>query len=76
MKKEKIIKALLISQGVSQKVIAERLNVGQTTLNSRINRGNISVDLLLKILDAMNCKLVIVPDSAKLPKEAYEVTTE
>jgi len=72
----KIIKSLLVKQGITQNVLAERLGQKVSTTNMQILADNIGIKKLIPILRALNCRLVIIPDSAKTPKDAYEVTIE
>jgi len=72
----KIIKSLLVKQGITQNVLAERLGQKVSTTNMQILADNIGIKKLIPILRALNCRLVIIPDSVKTPKDAYEVTIE
>lgn len=71
-----ILKMLIVRQGITQNTLAERLDQKVSTTNMQILSKNISVKTLLPMLEALNCRLVIMPDSTKVPKDAYEVTLE
>ncbi|NNM43542.1 MAG: helix-turn-helix domain-containing protein [Chlamydiae bacterium] len=57
-----LIKSIRLQLGMSQKVVASRARVPQSTV-SRIEQGgrDFSISILHKILRAISCDLVIVP---------------
>ena len=76
MKQSEVIKHIILEQGIKQLTLANRLGMSQNNLSNQIARGTIPVSTYVRMLNALNCKLVVVPDTVKLPKEAYEVTLE
>ena len=73
MKAREILKHILVDQRLTQVAIASRLGITRATMNNRIMRNNMSVETLNETLRAMDYKLVAMPASGKLPKDAYEV---
>lgn len=56
------IAALRKAQGLSQRALAEKAGVGQTqVVNTEKGHNSPNVETLAKMLDAMGCKLAIVP---------------
>ena len=76
MKQSEVIKHIILEQGIKQLTLANRLGMQQNNLSNHLSRGAIPVSTYVRMLNALNYKLVAVPDTVKLPKEAYEVTLE
>lgn len=73
MKAKEIIRKIMESKEVRPSELASRIGVSRATLNNRINQDNISIDKLIDVLRVMDYKIIIVPRSAKLPKDSFEV---
>ena len=71
-----ILKHILVDQRLTQTAVASRLGITRGTMNNRVMRNNISVETLNETLNAIDYKLVVMPVSAKTPKDAYDVTFE
>lgn len=74
MKMNEAINAILKEQGLKKSVYAERLGITPQALNGRINYRNMTVNVAIDMLKALNYRLVLIPDTVKVPKEGYEVT--
>ena len=55
----KQIKAMRKIRGLTQKELAEKLNISQAALTSRFKQENISINNLLELCDALNIYLDI-----------------
>ena len=73
MKIGEAISKILKENGIKKVVYAERLGIPPQTLNGRLNYRNMTVDIACEMLDKLNYRLVLLPDTVKLPKEAIIV---
>lgn len=56
------IAALRKAQGLSQRALADKAGIGQTqVVNTEKGHNSPNVETLAKMLDAIGCKLAIVP---------------
>lgn len=55
----KIVKNYLTENKITQRTIANNLQVGENTVSNLLNRNNISLDKMLMIAEAINCDLEI-----------------
>lgn len=54
-----LVKHTLIDKSMSQKQLAEKMQISTNGLNSLLNRDNISLDKMQAIASALDCELVI-----------------
>ena len=54
-----MVKKILIDKGMTQKSVAEKMNMSTNGINNLLNRDNISLDKMQAIATALNCRLVI-----------------
>lgn len=59
MKQTELINAIIASHGTSQCWLARKLGKKQQAMNRVINYGNMSVDMLYTIMDALGCEIII-----------------
>lgn len=69
MNEKAIVKKLMEEQGVTATKLANRLGISQQACWDRLNgkgRG-LTVDVLVNMLAVLDCKLVVLPITAKIP---------
>ena len=76
MKIGEAINKVLKENGIKKATLADRLGISRQALNGRINFRNMTVDLAADTLEKINYRVVIVPDTVKLPKEAVIITSK
>ena len=54
-----MVKKMLIDVNLTQKQLADKMQMSPNGFNSLINRDNISLDKMQAIADALDCELVI-----------------
>lgn len=59
MKQTELINAVIASRGTSQCWLARKLGKKQQAMNRVINYGNMSIDMLYTIMDALGCDIII-----------------
>lgn len=62
--------------GLKKAAFARRLGITPQALNERLTQRGIKGMLLIEMANALNYKVVLLPDTAKMPKDAIEITTE
>lgn len=60
-------------KGISTSALSKRLGIAQNTLSERYKQKNVSVGKLSEMLRVMDYKVVIVPNTARLPDGGIEV---
>ena len=78
MRGREILKAIMKATGISNAVLAKRLNVSNATIWERLNNKNVKdipVSLLSEMVRAMDYKVVVVPATSRLPEGGFEVTS-
>ena len=76
MKGRDIVKEIMKEQGVTNTVMASRLNITQAALWDRINSSkvkDIPLSTLNEMLRALDYKIVIVPIDNRVPDKGYKV---
>jgi DNA-binding Xre family transcriptional regulator len=73
MKTMDIIKEIMEKKDIRAIDLAKRLGISAQALNGRFTQKNVSVDKLNDMLKMMDYRIVIVPNSTKLPNGGYEV---
>ena len=68
-----IVKDIMAKRGFTNKALADALGYATPSGVSERLRGNMRVDVLLKMLDAMNCELVV---KSKLTDKGQWVVTD
>ena len=76
MKAQDIIDELIGKNGMKYSEFSRRLEISPQTLNGRLRREGLHVGSVVEMANALNYRLVLVPDTAKLPAGSYEVTLE
>lgn len=67
-----IIKKIMDSKGIGNQQMAEALGIKTQSFNNKLYRDSYTVRELVKILDILDCKLIIEPN----PEINYIVTRE
>ena len=65
-----IIKTLMKSKGLNNIQMAEMLGIKPQSFTNKLFRDSYSVEELIKILDVLDCKLVIQPN----PEVTYTIS--
>ena len=73
MECKNVIREIMKLRGFSNKTLAESIGYKTASGVSERLRGNMRVDVLVKMLDAMNCELVV---KSKLADKSQWVITE
>lgn len=74
MKSTEVIKEIMDKQGVSQGVMAKRLNLkSQPVVSMRLQQENISIKTANEMLKVLGYKIVFMPDTQRTPTDSYEV---
>ena len=76
MKGREIVKEIMKEQGVTNSLMANRLNITQAALWDRINSGkvkDIPLSTLNEMLRALDYKIIIVPTDSRVPDKGYKV---
>lgn len=68
-----VIEDILVRQGIMKRTLASRLNISPSTINTRFARGNIRADTMVKMLRALDYKLVAMPANKKTPDGGYDI---
>ena len=75
MNEIEIVKALMKAKGVSGAVLAEKLGYNTpSAVTNRLQSKTMTVEILIKLLDAMDCELIIKNKVGD--KEAFVVDNE
>ena len=75
MNEIEIVKALLKSKGVSQKLLADKMGFAtHTGVSNRLQGKSMTVAVLIEMLEALDCELVIKNKVGD--KESYVVVNE
>ena len=53
------IKTIITEKEIKKKALAQKLNLSQSALTSRLNQDNISIEALLEICNALNIDMNI-----------------
>lgn len=59
MMQEELINTIIKSKGTSQSWVGRKIGRKQTAINRTIKHGNMSVDMLYTILDALGYEIVV-----------------
>lgn len=57
-----VIKSIMKSKGINNIQMAEALNMKPQSFTNKLFRDNYTVEDLIKILDILDCKLIIQPN--------------
>ena len=74
MECKNVIREVMKLRGFSNKTLAESIGYKTASGVSERLRGNMRVDVLVKMLDAMNCELVV--KSKLADKSQWDITEE
>lgn len=74
MRVENAIKELMKTVHIKPVELARRLGVTAQTINGRLNRPGMHTETTVQMANALNYRLVLIPDTAKLPEGSVEVT--
>ena len=74
MKATESIKEIMKSQGVTQSVMAKRINAKtQAVISMRLQQDNLSIKAANEMLRMLGYKIVFMPDTQRTPTDSYEV---
>lgn len=73
MKATEAIREVMTRQDVRFSVLCNRLAIKSNTLAGRIGQDNISIDKLNEMLRAMDYKIVVMPQNARMNAEWIEI---
>lgn len=73
MKTEDVIKLLLTTQGITQEMLAKRIGMERRYVNNLLRRDSMTVKNLRRLVGALGCKVVIMPDTVETPEGGYEI---
>lgn len=76
MKGREIVKEIMKEQGVTNALMANRLNITQAALWDRINSSkvkDIPLSTLNEMLRVLDYKIIIVPTDNRVPDKGYKV---
>lgn len=73
MTSNKIIRAILEEQHLTQTALGARVGMTCNRIADRLLSVNMNIKSFVQLLHAMDYKLVAVPRDARMPKGAYEV---
>ena len=81
MKAVKIVDKIMKDQGKSKADLGRAVGIATEknptdVINKRLKQENISVKVMLEMLNAMGYTMVVVPSGSKLTKEGHEVTID
>ena len=72
MNTDKVVKQIIIYRNSSQAELAELMGYkSQSNVNGLINRGNMGVDKLVRMVEALDCELVV---RDKFGKQEWVIT--
>jgi biotin operon repressor len=79
MKVTEIIREIMQSKNISVSAMAKTLKENGRTNSSprlvceRLGQSNISIDKVIELLSPLGYKILVVPQSAEIPNDGYEV---
>lgn len=76
MKTGDAVRAVMKTKEIGVNQMAARLNKSPRLVSERLSQENISITKLQELLRVLDYKIVILPRTARLPEEAYELTVE
>ena len=76
MRIQTILTEIIKEKGLKKAEFARRLGILPQTLHSRLTQEGIGIYCTAEMAKALNYRVVLVPDTAKLPAGSYEVTLE
>lgn len=76
MKVQEAITKLIKDNGLKKAEFARRLNVSPQALNGRLTQEGIGINCVAEMVEKLNYRVVLLPDTAKLPTGSIEVTLE
>lgn len=75
MEVKEMIMEVLKLKGMSQSDLCSRMNITRQALYSRLNHGgNMGIKTISYMLSFVDYRIVVVPRSAKLPKDSFDIT--
>lgn len=76
MRIQDAISKLIKDNGLKKAEFARRLNVSPQALNGRLTQEGIGINCVAEMVEKLNYRVVLIPDTAKLPAGSVEVTLE
>lgn len=73
MKANEIIRKVMELKEVKPSMLASRLNIKNNVLSERLGQKNISIDKMNEMLRVLDYKIMVVPRSARVPEDGFEV---
>ena len=74
MKIQDAISTLIKESGLKKSEFARRIGITPQALNGRLTQEGIGVNCVAEMVEKLNYRVVLVPDTAKLPAGSVEVT--
>lgn len=71
-----VLKAVMEHQDITNAILAKRLNITSAAVWERLNNKNVKdipVSLLSEMLQALNYKVIVVPEDTELPEGGYQI---
>ena len=76
MKIQDVMAKLIKDNGLKKAEFARRLDISPQALNGRLTQEGIGINCVAEMAEKLNYRVVLVPDTAKLPVGSMEVTIE
>lgn len=76
MRGREVLKAVMEHQDITNAILAKRLNITSAAVWERLNNKNVKdipVSLLSEMLQALNYKIIVVPEDTELPEGGYQI---
>lgn len=73
MKVTEVFRAVMAIRSVRVTDLALRLGMKQNALSNRLARENISIENLVETMNAMDYKVVVLPNTARIPENGFEI---
>ena len=73
MKAAEILKDVMVKKEVRPSVLADRLQIKNSTLSERMTQKNISILKLGEMLRVMDYKIQVVPRNTRTPENGYDL---
>ncbi len=71
-----VMKLILLRRGMTFSMYARMVGMSKQALNSRLSAKSIGLAIAIEMANKMDCKIVVMPKSGRLPKDAYELKIE
>lgn len=75
MKWNEILRDIMEKKEIGPKIVADRLGKKSNVISERLSQENISIVKFNEMLQVSDYKLVVMPQSARVPADCYVVET-